>query len=35
MVEQVAKNGRGSFSIVNDKSDDLNAKVITALVHAF
>jgi hypothetical protein len=35
MVEQVAKNGRGSCSLVADKSEDLNSKVITSLMHAF
>jgi hypothetical protein len=34
MVEEVAKNGRGSCNLVDDISE-LNSKVITSLMHAF
>jgi hypothetical protein len=34
MIEQVAKNGRGSFNLLDDNSQDLNGKVITSLMHA-
>jgi hypothetical protein len=35
MVKLFAQNGRGSYSIVADTSEDLNTKVITSLMHAF
>ena len=35
MVENVAKAGRGSHSIVLDNSNELNSKVILALTRAF
>ena len=35
MVQEIAKNGRGSCSLVEEQSEDLNAKVITSLMHAF
>jgi hypothetical protein len=34
LVKEVAKAGRGSYSFVDEKSDNLKGKVITALTRA-
>ncbi len=34
LVKETAKAGRGSYSFVDEKSDNLKAKVITALTRA-
>ncbi len=34
LVKEVAKAGRGSYSFVDEKSDNLKGKVITALTKA-